>query len=143
ARRKFSTPSLLLSRSLPMSDKNFEANGDPAAQEQETQFHYPAGKFDEELVEATHGGWASEAFNEDEFDYNFDESEFGEVHFIDDEILDSASAVSRAKSSPKRSGQKLSAPSACPVLRTLKKSCARWLLWAVRMWASPPWSTVS
>ncbi|WP_191373654.1 ribosome biogenesis GTPase Der [Corynebacterium stationis] len=72
-----------------MSDKNFEANGDPAAQEQETQFHYPAGKFDEELVEAPHGGWASEDFNEDEFDYNFDESEFGEAHYIDDEILDS------------------------------------------------------
>ena len=33
-----------------MSDKNFEPTGDPAAQEQETQFQTPSGKFDEEIV---------------------------------------------------------------------------------------------
>src|SRR5699024_12205363 len=75
-----------------MSDKNFEQHGDPSDHEQETEFHYPAGKFDEELVEASHGGWASEDFNEEEFDYNFDDSEFGEAHYIDDEILDSGIA---------------------------------------------------
>lgn len=58
-----------------MSDKNSE---------KDTEFHYPAGKFDEELVEAPHGGWASDDFNEEEFDFefddsNFDDSEFGEA----------------------------------------------------------------
>ena len=43
-------------------------------------------------MEASHGGWASEDFNEEEFDYNFDDSEFGEAHYIDDEILDSGIA---------------------------------------------------
>ncbi|MEY8577802.1 ribosome biogenesis GTPase Der [Corynebacteriaceae bacterium 6-324] len=63
-----------------MSDKNSE---------KDTEFHYPAGKFDEELVEAPHGGWASDDFNEEEFDFefddsNFDDSEFGEADYGDD-----------------------------------------------------------
>ncbi|AHI20101.1 MAG: ribosome biogenesis GTPase Der [Corynebacterium casei] len=62
-----------------MSDKNSE---------KDTEFHYPAGKFDEELVEAPHGGWASDDFNEEEFDFefddsNFDDSEFGEADYGD------------------------------------------------------------
>ena len=68
-----------------MSDKNFEQNNSQDnSPDTETEFHYPAGKFDEELVEAPHGGWASDDFNEEEFDFDFDASEFGEADYGDD-----------------------------------------------------------
>ena len=67
-----------------MSDKNSEQNnGQDNIPDTETEFHYPAGKFDEELVEAPHGGWASDDFNEEEFDFEFDDSEFGEADYGD------------------------------------------------------------
>ena len=46
-------------------------NHDPQ-EESETQFHYPAGKFDDEVVE-TSPAWAADDFNTEEFDYDFDE----------------------------------------------------------------------
>ncbi|MCF8712748.1 GTPase, partial [Corynebacterium parakroppenstedtii] len=57
-------------------------NHDPQ-EESETQFHYPAGKFDDEVVEAS-PGWAADDFNTEEFDYDFDDSEFGEADYSDD-----------------------------------------------------------
>ena len=75
-----------------MSDKNFEQHNEQPDHEQDTEFHYPAGKLDEELVEAPHGGWAADDFNEEEFDFEFDDSEYGEAHFIDEEILETGVA---------------------------------------------------
>jgi GTP-binding protein len=75
-----------------MSDKNFEQHNEQPDHEQDTEFHYPAGKFDEELVEAPHGGWAADDFNEEEFDFEFDDSDFSEAHFIDEEILETGVA---------------------------------------------------
>ena len=57
-------------------------NHDPQ-EESETQFHYPVGKFDDEVVEAS-PGWAADDFNTEEFDYDFDDSEFGEADYGDD-----------------------------------------------------------
>ena len=52
-----------------------------APEEFETEFHYPVGKFEEELVRDPHGGWAPADFDSEEFDYEFDESELDESEF--------------------------------------------------------------
>ncbi|WP_448856341.1 ribosome biogenesis GTPase Der [Corynebacterium camporealensis] len=49
-------------------------NLDPS-EDFETEFHYPQGKFDEELVRDEHGGWASAEFDEEHFDFDFDEEQ--------------------------------------------------------------------
>ncbi|WP_286953697.1 MULTISPECIES: ribosome biogenesis GTPase Der [Corynebacterium] len=59
----------------------------PHAEEKETEFHYPVGKLDEEVVETSSGRWAASDFDATEFDFDesdFDESEFGEPEFGDD-----------------------------------------------------------
>ena len=119
-----------------MSDKNFEQHNEQPDHEQDTEFHYPAGKLDEELVEAPHGGWAADDFNEEEFDFEFDDSEYGEAHFIDEE-----KPAWPDKTLPKKNGRKLNAPSVSQALRTPQKTCARSLSLAVLTWASPRWST--
>ena len=52
-----------------------------APEEFETEFHYPVGKFEEELVRDPHGGWAPADFDSEEFDYEFDEAELDESEF--------------------------------------------------------------
>lgn len=68
-----------------MNDKNI----DPHGEEPETEFHYPAGKFEGEIVES-HNSWASDDFNEEEFDYDFDDSEFGDADYGENEYVEVA-----------------------------------------------------
>lgn len=49
------------------------------AEEAETVFHYPHGKLEEETVVAPGGGWASSEFDAEDFDYDFDPEDAGEL----------------------------------------------------------------
>ncbi|APT92566.1 GTP-binding protein EngA [Corynebacterium phocae] len=68
---------------------------DPQNHTEETEFNYPHGKLEEEVVADPHGGWASAEFDEDDFDFefdedNFDDSEFGEADYGEEQDEDGA-----------------------------------------------------
>ena len=61
--------------------QNPELNPEQQPEDFETEFHYPAGKLEEEVVRDPHGGWAQKDFDSEDFDYEFDESEFDDSEF--------------------------------------------------------------
>ena len=61
--------------------QNPDLNPEQQPEEFETEFHYPVGKLEEEVVRDPHGGWAQKDFDSEDFDYEFDESEFDDSEF--------------------------------------------------------------
>lgn len=61
--------------------QNPNVNPEQQPEEFETEFHYPVGKLEEEVVRDPHGGWAQKDFDSEDFDYEFDESEFDDSEF--------------------------------------------------------------
>ena len=70
---------------------NGAGNGRDHAPETETEFYYPHGQTpgtepaEETLKRDPHEGWAAADFDAEEFDYDFDESEFGDADYGEDE----------------------------------------------------------
>ncbi|MGV0354079.1 ribosome biogenesis GTPase Der [Corynebacterium confusum] len=70
---------------------NGAGNGRDHAPETETEFYYPHGQTpgtepaEETLERDPHEGWAAADFDAEEFDYDFDESEFGDADYGEDE----------------------------------------------------------
>ena len=61
--------------------QNPDLNPEQEPEDFETEFHYPVGKLEEEIVRDPHGGWAPDDFDSEEFDYEFDEAEFDDSEF--------------------------------------------------------------
>ncbi|QCB28395.1 ribosome biogenesis GTPase Der [Corynebacterium endometrii] len=51
--------------------------------EENTQFFYPQGKLEESEVEDRHGGWASQDFDESEFNFDFGDENYSAVEVVE------------------------------------------------------------
>ena len=113
--------------------QNPDVNPEQQPEDFETEFHYPAGKLEEEVVRDPHGGWAPKDFDSEDFNYEFDESEFSEADFGEDETgFDDETPLSEEE------WEALSTP-LVSVRIIRRKTFARWPWWAARTWVSLPW----